>query len=149
MTTSSLVTLTDFLALANTGCAPVVTFLKGIEDKAGYAEPGMRARVLRCLGPGADDIVKVVFDFEPFDEHNRLLESRNYYGPKGGAGLTARKAGYYHPQCPLYFAGEEKLKDNFEVESSPRVALFETYRQEAGERTYVQWLVDKVLTTRA
>lgn len=142
-------TIADLINYIRTGAQPVVTFKKAVEDKESYAEPGMRARVVRAEPVGDDDVVRIRFDYEPFAAHNALLESANYFDKEGRAVLTARQAGYYAPQEDVYFDLSEALADLLEVESDAAIEIFRRFLAAPEGRSYVQWLESRLQALEA
>lgn len=136
-------TIADFIKLIQSGAQPVVQFKQGIDEKESYAENGMRARALR-VNMSDHEVVKIMFDFQSFDQHNTPLESAHYYDSKGAPTRTAREAGYYYPQEELYFDSDEELVKLFEIQAGHRVELFERYTAAGTDLSYVQWLEDQV-----
>jgi len=141
-------TIADLVELLRHGSRPVVTFKDRIEDSESYAEPGMRARVMSAKGPDSDSVLSIEFDFDAFDEHNRLFERANYYDKHGVPRLTAREAGQYKGRDSIYFELDQLLDGLMIVEAESQVALFEEFKA-AGEGTYVSWLEAQVLRMRA
>ncbi len=137
-------TIQDLIRRVKTGAQPVVTFKDGIGDKESYAEEGMRARLL-SVEQERDGVVKIRFDFEEFEAHNRPLESRNYYDRSGVACLTAREAGYYKPQEDLYFDRDEQLYSLLTVEDAAAERVYAAYKAEESPLGYVAWLEQKLL----
>lgn len=142
-------TIADLLSYLRTGAHPVVTFKKAIEDKESYAEPGMRAQVVRAESTGDDDVVRIKFDYEPFAAHNAVLESANYFDKEGRAVLTARQAGHYAPQEDLYFDLSEALADLLEVESGAAIEVYKRYLADPQGKSYVQWLESRLQALEA
>jgi len=140
-------TIQEFLPLIVSGARPVVEFRRCIGQKESYAEPNMRARVLRVQNR-RDGIIELVFDFEEFDQHNAPFESTGYYDKDRNPTLTARQAGYYHPQEGLYFDNDELLADMFEVVDDAQVALFNRYKEAGATMSYVAWLEAQVLASQ-
>ena len=131
----------DFAAMVQDGIHPVVTFIKGIEDKEGYAEAGMRGRIA-----GVDNVhefPRFYVDFSEFDEFNKQFEAHNYYDDKGVARLTAREAGHYKPQDTIYADGEYGVP--WEIEQASRLALHERFKASGSGLSYVQWLEDALI----
>lgn len=139
----------DLADAVRQGLRPVVTFGKGIEDKEGYPEAGMRARVVAASDAGNDGMLKVVFEFESFADHNRPLESRNYYDKAGKPTLTAREAGFYTPEEHLYFDADEELSGTLTVTDEGSVLLFEAFKAEGSTLSYVEWLERQLLALKA
>lgn len=141
----------DLQETVQAGHLPVVTFKKGIEDKEGYPEEGMRARVIGVTLQSCGEVLDVKFDFSEFDAHNLARESANYYDRSGIAKLTAREAGQYKPSDSIYFGLDEDLSECFDVEPSSVSALVAEYvgiAVAARPATYMQWLEAQVLEFR-
>lgn len=134
----SFVNLRGKLALR---CTITVEFLPGIVDLECYAEAGMQARIVSCRfmdHGGEGDVIRIGFDFRPFDARNAALESANYYGTDGVPNLTARESGFYDPTSAeehIYFDADQGFSEYFNVlrvenvsESEPdyKQALYET-----------------------
>lgn len=137
-------TIKDFLEILTAGARPVVEFRGGIDQKESYAQPNMRARILGVQNR-RDDIIEIIFDFEEFTQHNTPLESTGYYDKDRKPTLTARQAGYYHPQEGLYFDETEVVADVFVVVDDAQVALFNRYKEAGATMSYVAWLEAQVL----
>lgn len=140
-------TIPELLEAVRNGQRPVVTFRKEIENKEGYAELGMRARVVGAKEKV--DVVSLTFDFSDFEEHNKTLESTNYYDKSGNPTLTAREAGYYKPQESYYFDTSESPADFFDYESESRTALYKRFKASGATCSYVSWLEDLVQSQEA
>lgn len=140
-------TIKELVQALAQGSKPVVTFAAGIGDKESYAEAGMRARIVRASGPDRDGVLKIWFDFEEFAGHNKGFESANYYDKAGKPTLTAREAGFYKPTEEIYFDSSEELVSLMSLEQGG-VELFEEYKAQGCEGTYVQWLERKLLEAR-
>lgn len=131
------------------GVHPVVTFKKGILDKEGYAEPGMRARLISVRDSGDDDGVGVLHvDFAEFDEFNKQFELANYHDKSGVPCLTARQAGQYKPQEDIYVDINYDIDGDMEIEASDRLKLYDHFIAEKSDKSYVCWLEDMVLSTK-
>lgn len=106
-----MINVTDIHTLAELK-GKIVEFTSKIEDWECYADNYMRARVIGYkFNPHGDTIPseqvhEIFFDFSEFDEHNRKYEQNNYWDKDGNATLTAREAGYYHPQDSIWFGNE-------------------------------------------
>lgn len=93
----------------------VVTFDRDIVNWECYADQYMKARVVGYRYNTGNDtepseiVHDIIFDFSEFDEHNQKYEQSNYWDKNGQATLTAREAGYYHPQESIYFGEEMPL----------------------------------------
>lgn len=142
-------TIGDLVDFLGRGHSLVVSFNKEIEEKEEYAEPGMRATVLRAGLPQGDGVVQIFFDFEPHEAFNAPLEKHTYYDKSGVPCLTARQAGFYKAQDSMYF----ELTDKFNQFMSPipdeamalRLALMARHSAQARAVPYAQWLEDQVL----
>lgn len=141
-------TIADLVTALQQGTQPVVTFQGSVGDLESYAEAGMRARILSATNDGAD-CVKLMFDFEEFDGHNRAFESANYYDKNKVPCLTAREAGYYKPQEKLYFAPTDDIETYMVFEDSAALGLFDEFKAQGVSGTYVQWLESQLLAARA
>lgn len=130
-----------FAQLIQDGIKPVVTFNKRVEGKYCYAESHMRARVI-----GAefchDDVIKFKVDYSEFEEFNKAYESAKYYDDKVYPTLTARQAGRYKVTEIIYEGADSEVC--FDVEESNRLKVYELYKQDSNDLSYVQWLEDKV-----
>lgn len=131
------------LELARNRVYPQVTFEKECGDLEGYAEPGMKARVLYAALI-QHDVLKVTVDFGPFEAHNQPLESADYYDKTGVACLTAREAGYYKG-VEDYYLTPNKGPEYFSIDSDERTALFEQFQASGSKGSYVSWLEDELL----
>lgn len=119
----------ELLALVKRGVQPVVTFLPGIERPTvpgpqahllwalgGYAEPGMRAKILSASDIDNNNEVVFTFDFDAFSEHNRAFERKNYRDAQGVTRLSARQAGRYQPVASLPFDACEGVSASFRMD---------------------------------
>lgn len=82
----------------------IVTLSSRIPEECdGYAETGMRARVIEA---GEDcDGYYVRLDFSAAEAHNRPLETSSFWDESGKPTLTAREAGYYYDVEKFYIEG--------------------------------------------
>lgn len=102
-----MIKINDVTDLANLK-GKVIEFTKGIEADEGYADAHMRARLTgyiynRHNDVRQDEMVHVLYvDYSEFDEHNQKFEQNTYYDKDGVPCLSARQAGYYHPQDHIY-----------------------------------------------
>lgn len=119
-----------------------VRFLKEIEDSEGYAEAGMMAKMVKAWDE--HDFHWVTFDFEPFKDYNRALETPNYFDDKHNPCLTATEAGYYKPQDD-YGIGE-RWDQAFEV-VEPDELMKRFFDREDKSMGYVAWLEHVVRTS--
>ena len=141
----------DLQALLSRGRALAVEFGPRIEDAESYPEPGMRALVRGYLPTSDTEVCRVQFDFGAFDEHNRGLESTNYYDKSGVPCLTARQAGSYKPLSDVYFTPSDEMAPWFTVLPTPALALYEEFSQaeKPAGTAYVAWLEAQLLQARA
>lgn len=119
-----------------------VRFTKVIEDQEDYAECSMMARILR-VKDDLDDIVKITFDFLPFESHNEAHESANYWDPDGKPRWTARQAGLYQPISDYYLS--EDWRQYFEVIDNE---FIEEYFENGKGMSYVEWLESELSSMR-
>lgn len=143
----SVTKISDIKNLLKSGSKLVVEFGPKILDAEDYPEPGMRAVAIAYTQTGID-MAYITFDFAAFDEHNKALESRNYYDSKGIPRLTAREAGCYTEIYGIYFTLTDELDLWFKLISSDSVGLYAQYAAEvsAVKPSYVNWLEQKVLS---
>lgn len=134
------------LEAVQAGHRPVVQFAAGVSELECYPEVGMWARVVDASKRG-DATVSVSFDFSEFEERNKPLESACWRNPAGGAPQTARNAGHYKAVDNLFFDLEGGVAAYFAVESTQRLALFQSYVKGGGATcmSYVHWLEEMVL----
>lgn len=142
-------TMKDVVEAIQQGKLLVVTFRAGIDEKEGYAEKGMRARLIGVTNTSDAEVVSVRMDFSEFEAHNLPLESSNYYDSNQQPTRTARQAGYYKPQDDLYFVLGEKVSDLMDIEGDEAVALFSRFVEAAPSLSYVQWLERRVMELEA
>lgn len=126
-----------------------VEFTAGIKDMEGYADVGMRAIITKIVPDEHDaELVQIWFDYEPFDEYNKVFEVPNYYGKDGLANLTAREAGKYESkEMFVMYAGDDIQLDEMFVFLSPAedmAKLQEAFKQ-SGEQSYILWLESQAL----
>jgi len=137
--------ISDLLKQLQAGQKPVVELREGILDKESYGEPNMRARIISASGPDRDGVTRVMFDFGEFDEHNRAVESFNYYDKSGQPTLTAREAGFYKPVDHMYFDADEELERHLTLVGADQQALFQRFKESGASSSYVVWLEAQVL----
>lgn len=137
--------INDVLKQLQEGQRPVVELREGILDKESYGEPNMRARIISASGPDRDGVTRVMFDFGEFDEHNRAVESANYYDKSGEPTLTAREAGFYKPVDHMYFDADEDIERHMTFISSDQQAIFQRFKESGASSSYVAWLEAQVL----
>lgn len=152
---SKLLKIKDLQSLLAYGKALAVEFGPRIEDAESYPEPGMRAMALRYTQDSDPEVCRVEFDFSAFDEHNKALESANYYDKKGVPCLTARQAGSYKPVADVYFTSTDEMAPWFTPLANPTMALYEEFLQATQSSgpgtpapTYVAWLEAQLLQSR-
>ncbi len=141
----------DLQQLIASGASVAVEFGPRIEDAEAYPEPGMRAVAL-SYRPQEHDVCVITFSYEPFESHNKALESSNYYDKQGNAVLTAREAGQYKPVDTVYFTPDDDMEGWFTLVDSAAFALFSEYRASTSADsgvTYTCWLEQQVLRARA
>lgn len=126
----------DLKTLLDAGKRLTIQFTQDIEESESYAEPNMRARAIAMTKPDSDGTIKVTLDFEPFDAHNRTLESSNYYDREHNPVLTARQAGLYQPNQNYWFLADENLPFN-PIAENP---AWEAYQKETRTVSYLEWL---------
>jgi hypothetical protein len=135
----------ELLALVSAGVRPIITFTQACLEMECYCEPGMKAVVLS----GAEnqlDVLRIMVDYAPFEAHNTMLESANYFGKNGASGLTAREANQYQPQEDLYLDLSGHNPTCVSIDTQAKVQLFSRYQAETASLTsYVGWLEDEVL----
>lgn len=144
--------------LVQSGIHPVVEFLSEIEHQEGYAEKGMRGRLISA---GEDfGMVVLTVDVGEFADFNRSLESANHYDKDGVPRLTAREAGMY-PESGherVYLASDqasgidesfdESFDEVFRVLDAEALALYQEYQRLGSELSYIAWLEQQVLKLR-
>jgi len=135
----------DFVKQIQEGQRPVVEFREGILDKESYGEPNMRARVVSTSEPDQHGVVRIMFDFGEFDEHNRSVESSNYYDKSGQPTLTAREAGFYKPVDHMYFDTDEEVEGHLTFVGADQQALFQRFKESGASSSYVAWLEAQLL----
>ena len=135
----------EFSEMVRSGVYPVITFRKGIEDSEGYAEAGMRAKVISAVIKH-DDCVLITVDFSQFDEFNKSYESSNYYDKNGNAVWTARQAEQYKVVDSWYLDASTEFSHYAEVTNSDSLKLFQEFSESNTDKTYVEWLEAKVVT---
>lgn len=144
-------TIKDLVAAVAASAPVAVEFGPGIDEYESYAEPGMRGLIVsaRLINP---DLAQLYVDFEAFAQHNRALESANYYDQEGRPRLTAREAGQYSPQdtpYPLYLAPNAPLQGVLTLLDAARAELLARYLAAGSGSTCVRWLEDLVLAHEA
>jgi len=143
-------TVGDLVTLVGQGKSVVVEFRKDIQSKDDcYPEPGMRARITRASLPDEHAVLKIYFNFEEFAAHNLPFEAMNYYDKNGDATLTARQAGVYEEEDHIYFDVDEVLDELMVVQHEAGVKLYEAFKAEQMNGSYVQWLEQKLLAATA
>ena len=114
-----------------------------IEDCEGYAETGMRARLIGVYKGGDEDCIEIKVDFSEFEDFNKGFESSNYYDKSGQACLSAREAGFYKP-VDNYFIDTKSALTLIAVVDDWRGRLFEEWQKNGNGASYVSWLETKV-----
>lgn len=143
---SNNLTYKDLRQLHANGRKLVVEFLPPIDDCESYAESGMRAEIVAVAPRDEDDVLRITFSFESFDEFNKPFESANYYDKTQAPVLTAREAGYYKPVEIYYFMASEAIKA-FKFVDDKSLALLNKYKAspESASMSYVAWLEKQIL----
>ena len=133
----------EFAEIVQRDLRPIVAFTKAIEDCEGYAEKGMRGRIIGAKVKH-DGLVSLTVDFTGLDDFNKPFESANYYDKTGKPCLTARAVGRYQPREEYTVMSDEETP--FEVVEPEAIHLYEQYMAEKGEgEHYVTWLEKIVL----
>lgn len=101
-----------------------------------YAEPGMRARIVRAEALAAE-LLRVTFDFSEFEAHNRSYESADWYG-RDGKLTTAREAGYYAPIDTACLPA--RIKDEIAPLSSVAAETMKRWQASGTKLPYIAWL---------
>jgi hypothetical protein len=147
-----MVTIKELVALVIAGSKPVITFTtNAVYDLEGYPEKGMRARIVEAVLK-EDDAVAMWLDFSEFEAFNAPFESRCYRDKSGEPTLTAREYGDYKPQEKFYFSRDDMVSKYGSLDSTERLALYNQFKVDGTVSTltsYVQWLEDQLLATRA
>lgn len=130
--------------LIKEGIYPIVTFKKGIENQEGYPENGMRAQIIN-VSFSDDDLIKLTFNYEHFDEFNKKYESANYYDNNKIPCLTARQKGFYKIEEDFYFESGYPIETDLLIEDSGRLKIYNQYLKSESEFTYVQWLENQLI----
>jgi len=141
----------DLQQLLAAGAPIAVEFGPRIEDAEAYPEPGMRAMAKR-YSQNEPDVCRVMFDFAPFDDHNKAFEKANYYDHFGEPTLTAREAGQYKPEDDVYLTPTDEMSPWFSVLPTASLALFTEYlkaKESGAALPYVGWLEAQVLVLRS
>lgn len=140
-------TFAELVSAIKAGKVFEVAFKPEIENFETYAEPNMRCTISKAELMGSDpSIVKVVFNYEKFDEFNKQFESANYYDKNREPCLTAREAKMYKVSEENYFDAETPVSEIFEFLDSNSILLYSEYLalNAASELSYVAWLELKV-----
>lgn len=122
---------------------------KKTEYLESYPEAGMRAKIITIVKTDSEDtddeFYVITVDYSDFDEHNKALETSNYYDKHGNAVLTARQANQYEPQENLYISARD-LRDILKPIDDRVMALVEQF-EKSGKSNYTEWLEEQVLST--
>lgn len=143
----------DLVAQLSKGQKPVICFAKGIEDLEIYAEPGMRARVTGGR-VRRNQIATLDVDYSEFEDFNKPLENADWWfsdhkaREMGRPHGTARETGHYKPQDSIDVMANDDVSQYATVVETPALALFLEFTA-AGESSYVGWLEQQVLASRA
>lgn len=140
--------ISNILELVRTGGRPIVTCKPGIDVCEGYAEAGIKARIVGGR-LSSNDVVHLMFDYHEFESHNTPLESANYRDGSGGHTKTAHEAGEYKPVEELYFDPSHDTAELFEVASDDQMKLYEQYLSSQAATSYVSWLERRVIDQEA
>jgi len=115
----------------------------------------MRARLIE-VGTCEEESVKLVFDLGGFEEHNRPLEHKDYYAPKGKDEFVSWSESPFYPAdgyYPVWIEDEKLDAPMFELVDETATGLFLEWKEAfaAGRTTnqYVQWLEEEVRRLRA
>jgi len=142
-------TFEDLAQILRAGSRLPVQFGPRINDCESYAEPGMRAVAVAAPYHAVPGMLAVTFDFQPFDAHNRGMESANYYDASGKPCLTAREANRYRPVDTLYFTPTDELPPWLVPLGHERAELYRRYVESGTAEPYVEWLEAAVLAGRS
>lgn len=129
------------------GLRPVVTFMSPVEDCESYIETNMRGRIVGAR-ISKDDVVSIKVELDDFAAHNKPFESSTYYDKNGNPTLTAREAGYYNSVEELYLEPTDLVSKIMTIDSDDQVKLFEEFKAESADVSYVSWLESKVIAAR-
>jgi hypothetical protein len=137
-----------FAHVAQSILGSTIVFASEIEEGEGYAEAGMRARVL-SVTEREEDLWVMKVDFAPFEDFNRQFESSNFYDMTGAACLSARDKGLYTGEDEIFLPDPSGWMPTYFslLESSPeREALLAEYEtREDPLKSYAAWLEDKII----
>jgi hypothetical protein len=92
-----------------------VQFNKKVEDYEPNFDEGMKAKIIDIIPDSAINLIQIVFDFTPFDQHNEPLMQANFYD-------TDRKPTLKWNQMPSY---TERNKESIFVATNLRNLPFE------------------------
>jgi hypothetical protein len=126
-----------------------VEFLKDIEEYEWYAEAGIRATVtgvdVQDDDP-ADPLMRIHVSFAKFDDHNKSLESSNYFDRNGNACLNARQAGMYAVVDSCYL-GRDAMECVKALDDSTAklIGIFEADKKVSPDLTYIGWLEEMAM----
>lgn len=136
-----------------------VTFNDKISDNEGYAEPGMKAKIVWVIVDQIalvpeEEVFKFEFDFSEFEDHNQQYETSNFWGvaalgqDPNSATYSARETNKYQQKETHYLPGKE-LWDNYFTLDSMNPLIQRYLKEQKGSETYVAFLERLVTESNA
>lgn len=139
-------TIHDLVRRVESGAVFTVTFNMVSTVLESYAEPGMKADIVRGIKHW-DNVVLLTCDYSKHEAHNITLESANYNGQKKPA-VTLREAGDYRAIDFIYMMSHDPVEKYFTIDNTATIALSAEYIATAQTISYIGWLEKQLIATR-
>jgi hypothetical protein len=122
-----------------------VKFIDGCQDWESCIDPGMIADVIKVGAPDFNEVVKIYFDLNPYDNINDSYMVRNYYDKNGVPILTAKESGLWPEDGVerVYVMETDDLSSVLTVE--PENVILKEYIESGSRLSYIKWLEDKLV----
>lgn len=137
--------------MVSSGIDVIVEFTEQVEDMECRFEKGMRAYVTGVSLADSSNMVTVNFEEKEYREYNKGLEKSIWYNrQKNEYNLKWSEDEYnknYEGKESLYEMENETIHNFFVVENESS-KLFNQYLKENSDKTYVQWLEEKVINQK-
>jgi len=137
----------ELMEIINTGKCVPVEMTKAVEDSEMRYGEGMRAYIIKAYEDNSGCIIFQTEERE-FAEYNKSLEKPIWFNDKSGAyDLKWSELDQEVRDFDYQIWQDEKIElYSFKILDESRYNLFEQYKEEKSEISYIQWLEEKVLS---
>lgn len=126
-----------------------VEFTERIELQEGYAQAGMRGRIIGVRDED-DTLLSFEVTLEPFDAHNDTLARSDFWDASGNACLTGKQAGHYPSDHKIraWVDESDAIDDAFKILDAQQLALYSEFLAQKDDASYALWLEKELLRWR-